>query len=88
MRLRASRRILTPTDSRILAPHLPNHGPGTRSDKARSRRGEAEGDGANGNRCKGAEQPEGLQDRIESVSAAEAPQRANEDPMPFRLPSL
>jgi len=72
--MRASRRTSTPTDSRILAPQLSNPDPRTRSDNSRSRRGEAEGDGADGDRCKRTEYPEELQDRIESIFAAEAPQ--------------
>jgi len=56
-----------------MAPRLPNRNPRTRSDKSRSQHGEAEGYEADGDRCKGTEQPEGLQDRIETIFAAEAP---------------
>ena len=70
----AHRTLATPTDNRIFAPQLRIPDPGTHSDKSRSRRGEAEGGGAVEDRCKGTEQPEGLQGQIASIFAAEAPQ--------------
>ena len=57
----------------VVAPQLGIPDPGTLNAKSRSRRGEAEGDGADGDRCKGTEQPEWLQGKIASISAAEAP---------------
>ncbi len=62
------------TDRRIVAPELgiPDHG--TPNAKSLSRRGEAEEDGAARDRRKGTEQPERLQGKIASISAAEAPQ--------------
>ena len=60
MRLQAIRRTATPTDRRILTHSylILTLGP-DRSDKAWSQRGEAEGEGATEDCCKGKEQPEG-----------------------------
>jgi len=63
-----------PTNRRIVAPQLEIPDPRTPNAKSRSRRGEAEGDGAVGDRYKVMEQPERLQGKIASISAAEAPQ--------------
>ncbi len=63
-----------PTDNRIVAPQLFYLDPGTPNAKSRSRRGEAKGDGAAGDRRKGMEQPERLQGKITSIFAAETTQ--------------
>ena len=66
-------RISTPTDRQIVAPQLGIPHLGTPNAKSRSRRGEAEGDRVDGDRFKGMEQPERLQGKIASISAAETP---------------
>ena len=64
----------TPADSRIVAPQLENLDPGTPNATSQSRRGEAEGDEAYGERYKGTKQLERLKDKIASIVAAETPQ--------------
>ena len=72
MRRQSRWRIATLTDRRIVAPQLGIPDLGTPNAKARSRRGEAEADGVVGDRYKGTEQPEWLEGKIASISAAEA----------------
>ncbi len=62
----------TPTDNRIVAPQFCDPDPGTPNAKSRSRHGEADRDGATGDRCKGMEQPERLQGKITLIFAVEA----------------